>query len=76
MSHRPCNLDDNFLAPVPTWLVGEMFTAEYPGAVQLAPGRHEFIEALPPAVPVNVPAAKPRLRRKREHGNGIHVQRG
>lgn len=74
MSHRPRNLDDNFLAPVPTWLVGEMFTAEYPGAVQLAPGRHEFFEALPPANPV--PQPKPRLRRKREHGNGMHIQRG
>jgi len=47
MSHRPRNLDDDFLAPVPTWLVGEMFTDEYPGTVQLAPGRHEFIAAEP-----------------------------
>lgn len=64
MSHRPCNLDDDFLAPVPTWLVGEMFTAEYPGAVQLAPGRHEFIAAEERPAP---PPAKPRLRRKSEH---------
>jgi hypothetical protein len=79
-------LDESFLAPVPTWLCGEMFTAEYPGAVQLARGHYGFtarvdlkaVAALVQrAAPAALAAVRPRVRENvRSRGNGRSQKKG
>jgi hypothetical protein len=80
----PRRLDDAYLAQVPTWELGAMFSAPHPeAAVVMAPGK---LDVLPAPVAKPQPPAKPKKGEEEwlsgeelsgeDHGNGLHVQRG
>jgi hypothetical protein len=80
----PRRLDDAYLAQVPMWELGAMFSAPHPdAAVTVTPGK---LEVLPAPIPPQ-PPAKPKKRDEEwfsgdelsgggDRGNGLHVQRG
>jgi hypothetical protein len=75
---KPSSLDDEFLAPVPTWRMGAMYNDSWPRpkrkTSEAAQGRIELQP--PPAVivPAQVPAPQPKAKRK-ANGHGFDVQR-